>query len=129
VPTIFSRIIAGELPGQFVHRDDLVVAFLSIQPLSVGHTLVVPRLEIDDWLGCPDEVRDRMFEVAQRVGRAIRDVYTPPRVGLVIAGFEVPHMHVHVFGVAGLESFDFRLAREASQEELAVVAGRLRSAL
>ena len=129
MPTIFSRIIAGELPGQFVHRDDLVVAFLSIQPLSVGHTLVVPRLEIDDWLACPDEVRDQMFAVAQRVGRAIRDVYTPPRVGMVVAGFEVPHLHAHVFGVAGLESFDFRLAREASQEELAVVAGRLRSAL
>jgi histidine triad (HIT) family protein len=129
VSTVFSRIIAGELPGQFVHRDDLVVAFLSIQPLSQGHTLVVPRVEIDDWLECPDEVRDRLFAVSQRVGRAIRDVFAPSRVGLIVAGFEVPHLHVHVFGVVGLESFDFRLAREASQEELAVVADRLRDAM
>jgi histidine triad (HIT) family protein len=129
VTTLFSRIIDGELPGQFVWEDPSCVAFLSIHPLSDGHTLVVPRVEIDDWLDCPPELRDHLFVVAHRVGRAIRAVYDPPRVALVIAGFEVPHLHVHVFGAAGLHSFDFSRAGSATQESLADVAARLRAAL
>jgi histidine triad (HIT) family protein len=127
VTTLFGRIIAGELPGQFVHTDDAAVAFLSIQPLSEGHTLVVPRAEIDEWLDCPADLRDHLFAVAQRVGRAIRAVYAPPRVGVVVAGFEVAHLHVHVFGASGLESFDFRRAVAATQDDLALVAARLRA--
>jgi len=129
VTTLFSRIIAGELPGHFVHDDDDCVVFLSIQPLSEGHSLVVPREELDDWLACPDALRDHLFGVAQRVGRAIRAVYAPPRVGLIVAGFEVPHLHVHVFGAYGLGTFDFSRARRAGQDELAAVAARLRAAM
>ena len=127
--TLFSRIIARELPGQFVHEDEQCVVFLSIHPLSAGHSLVVPREELDDWLGCPADLRDHLFAVAQRVGRAIRAVFAPPRVGLVLAGFEVPHLHVHVFGAYGLETFDFGQAMPADADELAVVAGRLRAAM
>jgi histidine triad (HIT) family protein len=129
VTTLFSRIIAGELPGQFVHEDDQCVVFLSIHPLSDGHSLVVPREELDDWLACPDALRDHLFAVAQQVGRAIRAVYAPPRVGLVVAGFEVQHLHVHVFGAYGLETFDFGRAGAADQVELAGVASRLRGAM
>ena len=127
--TLFSRIIAGELPGQFVHTDERCAVFLSINPLSPGHSLVVPREEIDDWLSCPDELRDHLVAVAQRVGRAVRVVYGPPRVGLVIAGFEVPHLHIHVFGAYGLQSFNFAQARSADHAELAEVASRLRAAM
>jgi len=129
VTTLFSRIIAGELPGQFVHTDEMAVAFLSIQPLSEGHTLVVPRAEIDDWLDCPADLRDHLVAVAQRVGRAIRAVYAPPRVGVIVAGFDVPHLHVHVFAVGGLDGFDFRRAVAATQGDLAPVAARLRAAM
>ncbi len=127
--TLFSRIIARELPGQFVHEDEQCVVFLSIHPLSPGHSLVVPREEIDDWLTIPPDLRDHLFGVAQRVGRAIRVVYAPPRVGLIVAGFEVPHLHVHVFGAYGLGTFDFTQATDADQEELAAVASRLRAAM
>jgi diadenosine tetraphosphate (Ap4A) HIT family hydrolase len=129
VTTLFSRIIAGELPGQFVHEDDRCVVFLSINPLSPGHSLVVPREELDDWLACPDDLRDHLFAVAQRVGRAIRAAYGPPRVGLVVAGFEVAHLHVHVFGAYGLQTFDFAQARAADKAELAAVAATLRAAM
>jgi len=129
VTTLFSRIISRELPGQFVHEDDRCAVFLSIHPLSPGHALVVPRDELDDWLACPADLRDHLFAVAQRVGRAIRAVYAPPRVGLVVAGFEVPHLHVHVFGAYGLETFDFGQAMSADQAELATVASRLRAAM
>ena len=127
--TLFSRIIARELPGQFVHEDEQCAVFLSIHPLSPGHSLVVPRAELDDWLSCPDGLRDHLFAVAQRVGRAISAVFSPPRVGLVVAGFEVPHLHVHVFGAYGLQTFDFAQARGAGPEELAGVASRLRAAM
>ncbi len=127
--TLFSRILAGELPGQFVHEDEQCAVFLSVHPLSEGHSLVVPREELDDWLACPDGLRDHLFAVAQRVGRAIRTVFAPPRVGLVLAGFEVPHLHVHVFGAYGLQTFDFAQARAATQDELAEVAARLRAAM
>ncbi|HVM68114.1 MAG TPA: HIT family protein [Acidimicrobiales bacterium] len=127
--TLFSRIIAGELPGQFVHEDDRCVVFLSINPLSPGHSLVVPREELDDWLACPGDLRDHLFAVAQRTGRAIRAAYAPPRVGLVVAGFEVAHLHVHVFGAYGLQTFDFAQARTADQAELAEVAAALRAAM
>jgi len=129
VTTLFSRIIAGELPGQFVHEDDRCVVFLSINPLSPGHSLVVPREELDDWLACPGDLRDHLFAVAQRTGRAIRAAYAPPRVGLVVAGFEVAHLHVHVFGAYGLQTFDFAQARTADQAELAEVAAALRAAM
>jgi len=129
VTTLFSRILAGELPGQFVHEDEQCAVFLSVHPLSEGHSLVVPREELDDWLACPDGLRDHLFAVAQRVGRAIRTVFAPPRVGLVLAGFEVPHLHVHVFGAYGLQTFDFAQARAATQDELAEVAARLRAAM
>ena len=96
--TLFSRIIAGELPAQFVWTDDTCVAFLSINPLSEGHTLVVPRLEVDDWLSVSDVLRQHLFGVAASVGRAIRAAFGAPRVGLIVAGFEVPHLHIHILG-------------------------------
>ena len=127
--TLFSRIIAGELPAQFVWTDDTCVAFLSINPLSEGHTLVVPRLEVDDWLSVSDDLRQHLFGVAASVGRAIRAAFGAPRVGLIVAGFEVPHLHIHVFGASGLGDFDFRQAGAATQETLAPVAARLRATL
>jgi len=129
MPTLFTRIIDGELPAEFVWKDDVCVAFLSINPLSPGHTLVVPRLEIDEWLDCPDDVRDELVRVAQHLGRAIKRAFNPARVGLIIAGFEVPHLHLHVFGVNGLGDFDFQRAGLGTEEGLSAAAGRIRAAL
>ena len=99
VPSIFTRIIDGELPGHFVWRDDECVAFLSIAPLRPGHTLVVPRLEVDHWLDLPPELAAHLMTVAQRIGRAQQAALNPTRVGLIIAGMEVPHTHLHVIPI------------------------------
>lgn len=109
--TVFTRIIAGELPGRFVHRDDEVVAFLSIAPLTTGHTLVVPVAEVDDWTTLDPALWGRVMSVAARVGAAVRTAFDVPRAGLVIAGFEVPHAHVHVFPARDMTDFDFRNVR------------------
>ena len=105
--TVFSRIVAGELPARFVWSDDDVVAFLSANPLAPGHTLVVPREEVDQWVDASPALLARVTAVAHAVGHAVRAVWAPPRVGLLVAGFEVPHLHVHVFPAAGMGAFDF----------------------
>jgi histidine triad (HIT) family protein len=96
MPSIFSRIISGELPGRFVWRDDTAVAFLSIAPMMPGHTLVVPRDEVDHWIDLDPELAAHLFQVGQWIGRAQQEVWQPARIGVLIVGEEVPHAHVHI---------------------------------
>jgi histidine triad (HIT) family protein len=107
MPSLFTRIIDGELPARFVWTDDRVVAFLSIAPIAPGHTLVVPRAEVDDWTDLDPAVWAHLNVVSARIGVAVKEAFDAPRAGLVIAGFEVPHTHVHVFPARGLADFDF----------------------
>lgn len=108
--TVFSRIIDGDLPGRFVYRDDRCVAFLSIEPLRPGHTLVVPIEEVDHWLDLDPDLAAHLMVVAQRVGRAIHRVYRPDRVGLMIVGLDVPHVHIHVSAIDAPGDLDFAQA-------------------
>jgi diadenosine tetraphosphate (Ap4A) HIT family hydrolase len=130
MPSEFSRVVAGELPGRFVHRDDQVVAFLSIAPLTPGHTLVVPRAEVDDWTTLDPALWNHLMSVASRIGAAAKSAFDAPRAGLVIAGFEVPHAHVHVFPARGMGDFNFANARrDTPAEELDDAQRRLLAAL
>lgn len=104
--SVFSQIIAGDLPGRFVWEDAEFVAFLTINPVKPGHTLVVPRAEIDQWQDIDPETFARINAVAQKIGRAVRAAWDAPRAGLLIAGLEVPHLHVHVFPAFSLGDFD-----------------------
>lgn len=105
--TVFTMIIEGELPGRFVWRDDRCVAFLSINPLRRGHTLVVPIVEVDHWLDLDPELNAHLTAVSQHVGRAQQTAFSPTRVGLMIAGLEVPHVHLHVVPIDGVHDLDF----------------------
>lgn len=128
--TIFTKIIDGEIPGTFVWRDDRCVAFLSINPLRPGHTLVVPRQEVDLWTDCPSDLRDHLFDVSQTIARAIQQVFSPNRVGLMIAGLEVPHLHIHLVPIDGVHDLDFaNAAVTVDREELDESASSIRSAL
>ncbi|MBS1849268.1 MAG: HIT family protein [Actinobacteria bacterium] len=93
--TLFTRIIDGELPGRFVWRDTVAVSFLTIAPLQPGHALVVPRVEVDNWLDLDDATITHLVGVARTIGRAQQAAFDCPRIGLVIAGLEVPHVHLH----------------------------------
>lgn len=108
--TVFSKIIAGELPGRFVWKDPEVVAFLTIAPVAAGHTLVVPRREIDKWTDLEPALLTRLNEVAQAVGQAVLKGFDAVRAGYLIAGFEVPHTHIHVFPANDMSGFDLSLA-------------------
>jgi diadenosine tetraphosphate (Ap4A) HIT family hydrolase len=128
--SVFTRIIDGELPGRFVWRDEQVVAFLSINPITPGHTLVVPRVEVDHWLDLDVAVWQRCAEVTLTVGRAIQHAFDPPRVGQAIAGFEVPHTHIHVLQLNDLSDLSF--AKAQSDPDPAMMddaAERIRAAL
>ncbi len=105
--SIFSRIIAGELPANFVWQDDMCVAFLSNRPLRPGHTLVVPRAEIDHWLDVEADLLGRLMSTAQAIGRAQMAAFKPARIGLVLVGLEVPHVHFHVVPINGVHDLDF----------------------
>jgi histidine triad (HIT) family protein len=130
VATIFTRIINGELPGRFIHRDDRAVAFLSIAPLRPGHTLVVPVAEVDHWIDAPPELNAHLMAVAQRVARAQQEVFAPAKVALLIAGLEVPHLHLHVVPISSEGDLHFENATtDVPGAELDDVADRLRAAL
>lgn len=128
--TLFTRIIGGDLPATFVWKDDQCVAFMSINPLRPGHTLVVPRLEVDHWLDCPDRLRDHLFGVSQTIGRAMDEAYGTARVGLMIAGLEVPHLHVHLVPIDGVRDLDFaNAAASVDPADLEREARSIRAAL
>lgn len=128
--TIFTRIINGEIPGTFVHRDERCVAFLSVNPLARGHVLVVPIAEIDHWLDLPADLAAHLFAVAQRIGKAQKTALHCERVGLIVAGYEVPHAHIHVIPTTQISQFDFATAAaHVDRVDLEAAAAEIRAAL
>ena len=108
--SVFTMIIEGELPGTFVWKDEQCVAFMSINPISFGHTLVVPRDEIDHWTDVPSILQQHLFDVAGKIAVAQKLAFNTKRVGMVIAGFEVPHTHIHLIPMNTMADMDFSLA-------------------
>jgi diadenosine tetraphosphate (Ap4A) HIT family hydrolase len=128
--TLFTRIIDGEIPGRFVWADDVAVAFATIAPITDGHTLVVPRAEIDQLTDAPDDVLAHLVRVAKTIGRAQQSAWDAPRAALLVAGFEVPHLHLHVLPAWDEASLTFANARpDLPPDELDAAAERLRAAL
>ncbi|MBY0287682.1 MAG: HIT family protein [Mycobacteriaceae bacterium] len=128
--SVFTKIINGELPGRFVYEDDDVVAFLTIAPITVGHTLVVPRAEIDNWQDVEPEVFARVMEVSQLIGKAVVKAFPADRAGVIIAGLEVPHLHVHVFPTNDLADFGFANAdQNPSPQSLDDAQAKIKAAL
>lgn len=129
MPTVFTMIINGEIPGHFVYRDDVCVAFMSIEPLRTGHTLVVPVVEIDHWVDLDEEVLTHLFVVSQKIAAAIADAYPSEKVGMMLAGLEVPHVHVHLVPIDSPEDLDFSNATPAESADLATAAKRISDAM
>ncbi|MEW1981803.1 HIT family protein [Citricoccus sp. NPDC079358] len=128
--TVFTRIINGELPGRFVWKDETCVAFLSIGPLTQGHTLVVPRAEVDLWTDADPELVSHLMTVAQVIGQVQVQAFNAHRAGLMIAGYEIPHLHVHVWPSNSLDDFDLdQVDNHPEPEDLDDAADRIRAGL
>lgn len=130
--TVFTKIINGEIPGRFVYRDETVAAFLTIEPVSYGHTLIVPVAEVDKWTDLDPETWAHVNEVALKIGSAIVDTFGAARAGYLIAGFEVPHAHVHVFPANDMSGYSLANVIPADQTDPAKMdeaAAKLRERL
>lgn len=128
MPGIFARIIAGELPAYKVAEDDRYLAFLDINPVRKGHTLVIPKVEVDYLFDLEDEVLAGMLPFAKRVGKAIEKVVPCERIGLTVIGLEVPHAHIHLIPINGLHDMDFTRPKvPLTKEEFELLAAQIHS--
>jgi histidine triad (HIT) family protein len=130
MPSIFTRIIAGELPAHFLWKDERCVALLSINPIRPGHLLVVPRQEVDHWIDLEPALLAHLMRVAHTLSKALQTAFAPEKVGLMIAGLEVRHVHLHLLPIDKLGDLNFANADpHPSPQALQAAAERVRAAL
>jgi len=118
MPTLFTRILNGDIPGTFVYRDDQCAAFLSINPLADGHVLVVPVEEVDHWVDLSPTLSGHLFTVSHRLGIAIQRAFPCERVGMIIAGYEINHCHIHLIPTQNITQFNFANAAATVQRDV-----------
>jgi histidine triad (HIT) family protein len=128
--TVFTQVIDGEEPARFVWRDDLFVAFLSASPLRRGHTLLVPIIEVDHWVDLDPAVAQHLMSVAQSLGRAIQTAFNPRKVGLLVGGLDVPHVHIHLVPIDTVHDLDYdRQVADPSDDDLDAALDQILRAL
>lgn len=127
--SIFTRIMQREIPGHFVHEDEQCVVIMTIQPMKPGHVLVIPREEIDHWDDLPEPLYQHLMSVSRRMARAIKRAFPCKRVGMLIVGLEVPHVHVHLTPLDEMSDLQVAGLPMADQASLAAAAEALRAVL
>jgi len=127
--SLFSKIIAGDIPSYKIKEDDRFLSFLDIRPISQGHTLVIPKLEVDHFYDLPDEILGDLFVFAKPIVKAIEAVVECQRVGSIIAGLEVPHAHLHLVPIISMDTFSFSHANQAKEDELQELQQKILTAL
>lgn len=127
--SVFTLIMEGKIPGNFVWRDDKAIAILTIQPIRQGHVLVIPRVEIDHWNDLPLDVASHLMEVSHKIANALKVAYPAKRVGMMIAGLEVPHTHIHLVPIDSMDDLSFAFAKNADGDVLKQTAGKIRDVL
>ena len=124
--SVFTLIMEGKIPGNFVYEDDIAVAILTIQPIRPGHVLVIPRMEIDQWTDLPVDVMAHLTTVSHKISNALKQGFPCKRVGMMIAGLEVPHTHIHLVPMDSMEDLSFAYAKNADGEILKQTAQKIR---
>jgi histidine triad (HIT) family protein len=128
--TLFTRIIRGEIPCHKVAEDDRYLAFLDINPAAVGHTLVIPKAEVDYIFNLDDDTYTGLMLFAKKIAPALQKAVPCLRIGVAVIGLEVPHTHVHLIPLNSMNDINFSKPKlKPSQEELAATAGKIRKAL
>jgi histidine triad (HIT) family protein len=129
MPSIFTRIVQGEIPCHRLLEDERYLAFLDVRPIAPGHALVIPKVEIDYIFDLDDELLAGLMVFARRVARGIEAVVECERVGVMVAGLEVPHAHVHLVPIRAIGDLNFANATPGDQQQLAELAESIRRQL
>lgn len=116
--SIFTKIISGELPSYKIYEDDLTIAFLALDQINLGHTLVVPKEEVNHWFDVPEKAYARVGANAQKIGKAIKAATGCSRVLTAAIGFEVPHYHLHLIPATSMADLNFAKATRRSEAEM-----------
>ena len=127
--TIFSKIINGEIPCYKIAEDENYFAFLDIRPLHAGHTLVIPKNEVDYIFDMEDEALKNMIVFAKKIAIAIKKAVPCERIGMTVIGLEVPHAHIHLSPINSVNDMDFRNAKTLSNDEMENIAARIKANL
>jgi histidine triad (HIT) family protein len=127
--SIFTKILRGELPCYKIFEDDLSFAFLALDQVNLGHTLVISKKEVDHWLNVPEDIYLRVQKNSQVIGRAIQKSTDCPRVGQMVAGFEVPHYHLHLIPAWSIPDLSFARAQKRSDQEMKEIQQKILSHL
>ena len=127
--SVFTLIMEGKIPGNFVYQDDIAVAILTIQPIREGHVLVIPRKEVDQWSDLDTDTAAHLMKVSHKIANALKTIFPCTRIGLMIAGLEVPHTHIHLVPMDSMADLSFEFAKNANAEDLKKTAEKIRAAL
>lgn len=127
--SIFTRIIAGELPSYKIFEDDLSVAILALDQVNLGHTIVIPKKEVNHWFDVPEADYQRVQLNAQKIGKAIQKATDCPRVLTAAVGFEVPHYHLHLIPAWSVADLSFAKATRRSEQEMKEILGKIQAHL
>lgn len=127
--SVFSLIMEGKIPGHFVYQDDTAIAILTIQPIREGHVLVVPRAEVDQWSDLPMDTAAHLMKVSHKIANTMKTLFPCTRIGMMIAGLEVPHTHIHLVPMDSMDDLSFAFAKNADGEALKKTAEKIRSSL
>ena len=127
--SVFTMIMEGKIPGNFIWKDDKSVAILTIQPIRQGHVLVIPREEVDQWSDLPLDLATHLMQVSHNIANALKIAYPSTRVGLMIAGLEVPHTHIHLVPMDSMDDLSFAFAKPADGDLLKQTAEKIRGVL
>lgn len=123
--SVFTLIMEKKIPGHFVWCDEQCIAIMTIQPIRAGHVLVIPREEIDQWTDLPLATAAHLMQVSHKISNAIKQAFPSRRVGLMIAGLEVPHTHIHLVPIDSMDDLSFANAKSADADSLAAAAEKI----
>ena len=127
MPTLFTKIVKGEIPCHKIAEDENYLAFLDIRTINPGHTLVITKKEVDYIFDMDDDHLSGLMVFAKKVAGMIKAAVPCPKVGIMVAGLEVPHAHIHLIPINSVKDLNFSLAKQVSNEELAKVAEKIRA--
>ncbi len=127
--SVFTKIIQGELPSYKLHEDDLTISILTIEPINIGHALVIPKQEVNHWFDVPEAAYLQVQKNAQKLGKAIQKATGCSRVLTTAIGFEVHHYHLHLIPAWSMDDLNFKKATKRTEAEMKDIQQKIIAAL